>query len=90
GKNFSRKVTPLFHSMLVQQTEDESNASERPTHIPDSIPKGSGGNHGGQSSNDASLSGNEDGLTLPSVYDLCVSLCKQVTAQAKEIKDLKA
>ncbi|GJU43556.1 putative ribonuclease H-like domain-containing protein [Tanacetum coccineum] len=88
-----RKVTPLFDSMLVQQTEDEGDASERPsdsppipspsftrsegqpqrykpnpspkpsptTHIPDSIPEGSGGNHGGQSSNDASLSGNEDG-----------------------------
>ncbi|GJR99346.1 hypothetical protein Tco_0315855 [Tanacetum coccineum] len=56
--------------------------------VPDS--KGSGGNHGGQSSNDASLSGNEDGLTLQSVYDLCVSLCKQVTAQAKEIQALKA
>ncbi|GJU80905.1 hypothetical protein Tco_1283270 [Tanacetum coccineum] len=52
GKNFSGKVTPLFDSMLVQQTEDES--------IPDSNPKGSGGNHGGQSSNDTSLSGNED------------------------------
>ncbi|GJR82025.1 hypothetical protein Tco_0152810 [Tanacetum coccineum] len=120
GKNFSGKVTPLFDSMLVQQTEDEGDASERPsdsppipspphpsedqpqiqpdlsprpsptTHIPDSIPEGSGGNHGGQSSNDASLSGNEDGLTLQSVYDLCVSLCKQVTAQAKEIKALKA
>ncbi|GJY22201.1 hypothetical protein Tco_0394767 [Tanacetum coccineum] len=75
GKNFSGKVTPLFDSMLVQQTEDE---------------EGSGGNHGGQSSNDASLSGNEDGLTLQSVFDLYVSLCKQVTAQAKEIKDLKA
>ncbi|GJU69138.1 retrovirus-related pol polyprotein from transposon TNT 1-94 [Tanacetum coccineum] len=91
GKNFSGKVTPLFDSMLVQQTEDEGDASERPsdsspipslphqskdqpqiqpdpslrpsptTHIPDSIPEGSGGNHGGQSSNDASLSGNEDG-----------------------------
>ncbi|GKA23681.1 hypothetical protein Tco_0709714 [Tanacetum coccineum] len=48
------------------------------------------GNHGGQSSNDISLSGNEDGLTLQSVYDLCVSLCKQVTAQAKEIQNLKA
>ncbi|GJS49780.1 putative ribonuclease H-like domain-containing protein [Tanacetum coccineum] len=60
------------------------------THIFDSILKGSGGNHGGQSSNDASLSGNEDGLTLQSVYDLCVSLCKQVTTQAKEIKALKA
>ncbi|GJS14863.1 hypothetical protein Tco_0409335 [Tanacetum coccineum] len=31
------------------------------THIPDSIPEGSGGNYEGQSSNDASLSGNEDG-----------------------------
>ncbi|GJS07091.1 hypothetical protein Tco_0363887 [Tanacetum coccineum] len=60
------------------------------TNISDSIPEGSGGNHGGQSSNDASLSANEDGLTLQSVYDLCVSLCKHVTAQAKEIKALKA
>ncbi|GKA29964.1 hypothetical protein Tco_0716209 [Tanacetum coccineum] len=58
--------------------------------ILDSIPEGSGGNHGGQSSSDRSLSGNEDGLTLQSVYDLCVSLCKQVTDQAKEIKHLKA
>ncbi|GJZ00202.1 putative ribonuclease H-like domain-containing protein [Tanacetum coccineum] len=57
--------------------------------IPDSNPEGSGGNHGGQSSSDKSLSGNEDGLTLQSVNDLCVSLCKQVTIQAKEIKDLK-
>ncbi|GKE59719.1 hypothetical protein Tco_1510086, partial [Tanacetum coccineum] len=77
GKNFSGKVTPLFDSMLVQQTEDEGDASERPsdsppipshphpsedqpqiqpdpsprpsptTHILDSIPEGSGGNHGG-------------------------------------------
>ncbi|GKB91761.1 hypothetical protein Tco_0964033 [Tanacetum coccineum] len=52
--------------------------------------EGSGRNHGGQSSSDKSLSGNEDGLTLQSVYDLCVSLCKQVTIQAKEIKDFKA
>ncbi|GJV51636.1 hypothetical protein Tco_1447377 [Tanacetum coccineum] len=58
--------------------------------IPDSNPEGSGGNHRGQSSNDRSLSGNEDGLTLQSVYDLCISLCKQVTLQAKEIEDLKA
>ncbi|GJS49228.1 hypothetical protein Tco_0599349 [Tanacetum coccineum] len=120
GKNFSGKVTPLFDSMLVQQTEDEGEASERPSdsqpipspphpsedqpqtqpdpsprpsptiHIPDSIPEGSGGNHGGQSSSDRSLSGNEDGLTLQSVYDLCISLCTQVTDQAKEIKHLKA
>ncbi|GKA78632.1 hypothetical protein Tco_0785169 [Tanacetum coccineum] len=31
GKNFSGKVTPLFDSMLVQQTEDEGEASERPS-----------------------------------------------------------
>ncbi|GKF48417.1 hypothetical protein Tco_0141668, partial [Tanacetum coccineum] len=79
---------------MVQQTEDEGEASKRPSnsqpipspphpsedqpqtlpdpsprpsptiHIPDSIPEGSGGNHGGQSSSDRSLSGNEDGLTL--------------------------
>ncbi|GJX96292.1 hypothetical protein Tco_0352090 [Tanacetum coccineum] len=99
GKNFSGKVTPLFDSMLVQQTEDGGDASERPSDststksgiaIPDSNPEGSGRNHGGQSSNDISFSGNEDGLTLQSVYDLCVSLCKQVTTHAKEIKALKA
>ncbi|GJR18658.1 hypothetical protein Tco_0967185 [Tanacetum coccineum] len=120
GKHFSRKVTPLFASMLVQSTEDEGATSERPsdpqptpspphpseaniepqsdpsprpspsTHIPNSIPKSFGGNHGGQSSNDRSLSGNEGGMTLQSVYDLCISFCIQVTDQAKEIKHLKA
>ncbi|GJR19554.1 putative ribonuclease H-like domain-containing protein [Tanacetum coccineum] len=75
GNELSRKVTPLFDSMLVQQTEDE---------------EGSSGNHGGQSSSDRSLSRNEDGLTLQSVYDLCISLCTHVSAQAKEIKALKA
>ncbi|GKC24765.1 hypothetical protein Tco_1026915 [Tanacetum coccineum] len=75
--------------MLVQQTEDEGEASKRSSDsqpipsppypsedqpqtqtassprpspsiaVPD--PEGSGGNHGGQSSNDASLSRNEDG-----------------------------
>ncbi|GJZ98782.1 hypothetical protein Tco_0671235 [Tanacetum coccineum] len=33
---------------------------------------------------------NEDDMTLPNVYDLCISLCKQVIDQAKEIKLLKA
>ncbi|GJU27160.1 hypothetical protein Tco_1165781 [Tanacetum coccineum] len=89
GKNFSGNVTPLFDSMLVQPTEDEGKASERPFEsqpipsppypsedqpesqpdpsprpspsipIPDSNPEGSGGNHGGQSSSDRSLSGIE-------------------------------
>ncbi|GJU24744.1 hypothetical protein Tco_1163365 [Tanacetum coccineum] len=60
------------------------------SHITDSIPEGSGRNHGGQSSSDKSLLGNEGGMTLQSVYDLCISLCTQVTDQAKEIKHLKA
>ncbi|GJT41596.1 hypothetical protein Tco_0941461 [Tanacetum coccineum] len=75
------------------QSQIQTDPSPRPSSfiaIPDSNPEGSGGNHGGQSSNDISLLGNEDGLTLQSVYDLCVSLCNQVTAQAKEIKALKA
>ncbi|GJR86211.1 hypothetical protein Tco_0210222 [Tanacetum coccineum] len=85
--------------MLVQPTEDEGEASERPYEsqpipspsypsedqpgsqpdpsprpslsipIPDSDPEGSGGNHGGQSSSDKSLSRNEDGLTLQKKVD---------------------
>ncbi|GJY18977.1 ribonuclease H-like domain-containing protein [Tanacetum coccineum] len=73
--------------------EPQSDQSPRPSptpHIPDSIPEVSGGNHGGQSSSDKSLSGNEGDMTLQSVYDLCISLCTQVTDQAKEIKHLKA
>ncbi|GJT36119.1 reverse transcriptase [Tanacetum coccineum] len=31
GKHFSRKVTPLFASMLVQPTQDEGASSERPS-----------------------------------------------------------
>ncbi|GJV21397.1 hypothetical protein Tco_1370417 [Tanacetum coccineum] len=94
GKHFSGKVTPLFPNMLVQPTEDEGKGSERPSE-PQPIPspphpKGSGGNHGGQSSSDRSLSGNEGGMTLQSVYDLCISLCTHVTDQANEIKHLKA
>ncbi|GJZ40083.1 hypothetical protein Tco_0586646 [Tanacetum coccineum] len=75
------------------QSEPQPDPFLRPSSsnpIPDSIPEGSGGNHGGQSSSDRSLSGNNDGLTLQIVYDLCVSLCKQVTTQATQIKDLKA
>ncbi|GJZ37709.1 hypothetical protein Tco_0583900 [Tanacetum coccineum] len=89
-------VSTLTKKVLkfMVKKEDEGEASERPSdsqYIPSPPhPKGSGRNHGGQSSNDASLLGNKDGLTLQSVYDLCVSLCKQVTAQAKEIKALKA
>ncbi|GJT00578.1 hypothetical protein Tco_0821747 [Tanacetum coccineum] len=58
--------------------------------IPDSIPETSGGNLGSHSSSDKSLSGNEGDMTLQSVYDLCLSLCAQVSDQAKEIQQLKA
>ncbi|GJT85673.1 putative ribonuclease H-like domain-containing protein [Tanacetum coccineum] len=50
-----------------------SEPSPRPspsTTIPDSIPESSSGNHGGQSSSDKSLSGNEGDMTLQSVYNL--------------------
>ncbi|GJV71563.1 RNA recognition motif 2, nucleotide-binding alpha-beta plait domain protein [Tanacetum coccineum] len=47
-------------------------------------------NLGDHSSNDTSLSGNEDDMTLQNVYDLCITLCQQVSDQAEEIKLLKA
>ncbi|GKE68775.1 hypothetical protein Tco_1526847, partial [Tanacetum coccineum] len=53
------------------------------THITDSIPEGSGGNHEGQLSSDRSLSRNEGGMTLQSVYDLYISLCTQGKKSAK-------
>ncbi|GKB14072.1 hypothetical protein Tco_0847995 [Tanacetum coccineum] len=79
--------------MLVQPTKDKGVGSERPFE-PQPIPspphpKSSGGTHGGQSSSDKSLSGNEGDMTLQSVYDLCNSLCTQVIDQAKEIKHMK-
>ncbi|GJX21523.1 putative ribonuclease H-like domain-containing protein [Tanacetum coccineum] len=73
--------------------EHQSNLSPRPsptTNIPGSIPESSGENLGGHSSSDKSLSGNEDEMTIQSVYDICLSLCKQVSDQAKEIQALKA
>ncbi|GJY28342.1 hypothetical protein Tco_0404109 [Tanacetum coccineum] len=73
--------------------EPPSDPSPRPSptpHIPDSIPESSDGNQGGHSSSDKSLSGNEGDMTLQSVYDLCISLCTQVSDQAKEIQRLKA
>ncbi|GJY51215.1 hypothetical protein Tco_0442062 [Tanacetum coccineum] len=85
--------TPSPPHPSADQHEIQPGPSPRPSPtipIPDSIPESSSGNHGGQSSSDRSLLGNKDGLTLQSVYDLCVSLCKQVTTQAAQIKDLKS
>ncbi|GJV98435.1 putative ribonuclease H-like domain-containing protein [Tanacetum coccineum] len=73
--------------------EQQTALSSRPsptTIIPDSISETSGGNLGGHSSSDKSLLGNEGDMTLQSVYDLCLSLCAQVSDQAKEIQQLKA
>ncbi|GKD04300.1 hypothetical protein Tco_1179274, partial [Tanacetum coccineum] len=70
----SSPIPPPPHPSEDQpQTQSAPSPRSSPSIVvPD--PEGSGENHRGQSSNDASLSGNEDGLTLQSVYDLCVSL----------------
>ncbi|GJV25276.1 hypothetical protein Tco_1377971 [Tanacetum coccineum] len=80
-----------------QQPDPSPSPSPRPSPqpsptpiVPDSIPEPTGENLGDHSSNDTSLLGNEDDMTLPNVYDLCISLCQQVSDQAKEIKLLKA
>ncbi|GJT71156.1 putative ribonuclease H-like domain-containing protein, partial [Tanacetum coccineum] len=73
--------------------EHQPNPSLRPsptTSIPTLILETSGENLRGHSSSDKSLSGNEGDMTIQGVYDLCLSLCKQVSDQAKEIQDLKA
>ncbi|GKC84275.1 hypothetical protein Tco_1139992 [Tanacetum coccineum] len=74
----------------VDPQPDPSHRPSPSITILDSIPKSAGGNHGGHSSSDKSLSGNEGDMTLQSVYDLCISLCTQVLDQAKEIQHLKA
>ncbi|GJZ43530.1 putative ribonuclease H-like domain-containing protein, partial [Tanacetum coccineum] len=84
--------TPSHPHSSEAHVEPQSDPSPGPSPtipIPDPILEGSGGNLGSQSSSDKSLSGSEGGLTLQSVYDLYLSLCTQVTAQAAEIKSLK-
>ncbi|GJX26223.1 hypothetical protein Tco_0232519, partial [Tanacetum coccineum] len=82
---------------LEQQPDPSPSPSPRPSPKPsptpiihDSIPEPTGENLRDHSSSDTSLLGNEDDMTLQNVYDLCISLCKQVLDQAKEIKLLKA
>ncbi|GJT76694.1 hypothetical protein Tco_1043419 [Tanacetum coccineum] len=68
--------------------EHQPNPSPRPSPtntIPASIPETSGDNLGGHSSSDKSLSGNEGDMTIQGVYDLCLSLCKQVSAYLKSV-----
>ncbi|GKA61222.1 hypothetical protein Tco_0760629 [Tanacetum coccineum] len=64
------QLTPSPPHPSEVHVEPQSDPSPRPsptTHIPDSILEDSGGNHGGQSSSDKSLSGNEGDMTLQSV-----------------------
>ncbi|GKD99072.1 hypothetical protein Tco_1382969 [Tanacetum coccineum] len=63
---------PMDHFPVPTLTK-KPDLSPRPSPsipIPDSNPEGSGGNHGGQSSSDRSLSGTEDGLTLQGIKQL--------------------
>ncbi|GJW37305.1 hypothetical protein Tco_0060225 [Tanacetum coccineum] len=78
---------------FAQQPDQSPRPSPRPSPtpiVPDAIPEPSGENLRGHSSSDTSLTGNEDDMALQNVYDLCLSLCKQVSDQAKEIQLLKA
>ncbi|GKF26303.1 hypothetical protein Tco_0082197, partial [Tanacetum coccineum] len=71
------------HPLLLPLQHPDTSPSPSPTPsptpiVPDSIPETIGENLGDHSSNDASLSGNEDEMTLQNVYDLCISLCQQI------------
>ncbi|GJZ97534.1 hypothetical protein Tco_0669987 [Tanacetum coccineum] len=64
---FEPQPTPSPPHPREANVEPQTDPSPRPlpsTHIPDSIPESSGGNHGGQSSSDKSLSRNEGDMTL--------------------------
>ncbi|GJW93205.1 putative ribonuclease H-like domain-containing protein [Tanacetum coccineum] len=77
----------LTHTSEVP-LEQQTDLSPRPsptTTIPDSIPETSGGNLGGHSSSDKSLSGNEGDMTLQSVYDLYVGEITKLKKQAKPV-----
>ncbi|GJR20340.1 hypothetical protein Tco_0968867 [Tanacetum coccineum] len=65
------QLTPSHPHPSEVHVEPQSDPSPRPSptsHIPDSIPESSGGNHRGQSSSDKSLSGNEGDMTLQSAH----------------------
>ncbi|GKB36394.1 hypothetical protein Tco_0881336, partial [Tanacetum coccineum] len=91
NKLFQPDSSPAQTSEVpIEHQPDPSLKPSPTTTIPDSIPETSGENLGGHSSSDKSLSGNEGDMTIQGVYNLCLSLCKQVSDQAKEIQDLKA
>ncbi|GKF42822.1 hypothetical protein Tco_0126164, partial [Tanacetum coccineum] len=70
-----------------QQPRPSPRPSPKPSPTPivyDLIPEPTGENLRDHSSNDTSLSRNEDDMTLQNVYDLCISLCKQVSQSISE------
>ncbi|GJU40376.1 hypothetical protein Tco_1193333 [Tanacetum coccineum] len=75
--SFIRPSPPHLSEVHVEPQSDPSPRPSPTTHILDSIPESSGGNHRGQSSSDKSLLGNEGDMTLQSVYELCISLYTQ-------------
>ncbi|GJR81484.1 hypothetical protein Tco_0152269 [Tanacetum coccineum] len=84
------KKYPLDKKVMVQMMKLKLESIRQTACVKLSNLETSGGNLGGHSSSDKSLSGNEGDMTLQSVYDLCLSLCAQVSDQAKEIQHLKA
>ncbi|GKD71559.1 hypothetical protein Tco_1325649, partial [Tanacetum coccineum] len=71
----------------ADQHEPMPDLTSRPTPtIPDYILQGVGGNVGDQSSNDRSLLGSEDGLTLQSLHDLCISLREHESLKKKRMQ----
>ncbi|GKE33312.1 hypothetical protein Tco_1452634 [Tanacetum coccineum] len=103
GKGFSRNVTPLFPTMMVQaQEEMGEEAKEEDTEIPQSsgptepiADEAANKENVPTHSNDPLLSG-EDRLKLNELMELCTNLQKKVldletskTSQAEEIASLK-
>ncbi|GJV84211.1 hypothetical protein Tco_1524109 [Tanacetum coccineum] len=74
--SYEQQLTLSPNDLHQTFTTDFTQPSPTPI-VPDSIPEPTGEHLGDHSSNDTSLSGNEDDITLLNVYDLCISLCKQ-------------
>ncbi|GJU92622.1 putative ribonuclease H-like domain-containing protein [Tanacetum coccineum] len=83
------KSVSISEASKKKQQNDPSPRPSPSTFIPDSIPEASGGNIGGHSSSDKSLSGNEGELTLQSVYDLCLLFYVHSFKSAIEISTLE-
>ncbi|GJU98941.1 hypothetical protein Tco_1328212 [Tanacetum coccineum] len=80
----------LMGEVPIEHQPNLSPKTLHPLYYHDSVLENFCENLGGHSSSDKSLSGNEGDMTLQSVYDICLSLCAQVSDQAKEIQLLKA